>query len=567
MSADTIRLQYYRERLAGTLRALAEAPQLPVSFETGPVGLDGYGAHLPPLQQEPTDWTSWRALADRLALRYRYPPPLSRPLPGKFAPLVEALWQARAETMGARAWPGVASNLQTSLLECYGAPQSQFASVGLPERLGLIVHCQLGFLNLPGTLQSAIDCWKAELEVAGVHFEPLVALVDEPRSYAALSLRIARRLSRAEPKHDSPARQRPEIASSEPQTSKGRRRPNQNGRAETPNHLPDGVGDSSAYRIFSHSYDQSLRPGDLAGPDELGQLHRRLEAEMGPQRHLVARLARKLQAFLCASRPTGWRNFQEQGRLDPRHLHRLVTAPGWGLPYRQRANRFRRDTVVTLLLDNSASMRGQRIQMAALCADLLTRSLESSGIAVEVLGFTTVDWDGGATGALWREAGRPPNPGRIAARRHLLYKGADQPWRRVRNGLGLMFREDLLKENLDGEALEWAARRLLARPERRRILILLGDGVPHERATAAANGENYLRDHLQAVVQRLERHAGLELLAIGFGPGVQRNYPRAVRVRSPHELATVLTRELAQLLAGESIRGRADTAAFPHEDH
>lgn len=553
MSGDARRLQYRRERLAGTMRALAEAPRLTVSFDAGPVRLDAYGAHLPRLQHEPVDWASWRALSDRLALRCRYPLPLSRSLPDALAPIVEALWQARAEALGAREWPGVASNLESGMLAYDGLTQLQLSQLELPERLGLIAHGQLGVLGLKKALQSAVGGWQAELAAAGIRFEPLAVLADEPRRYAALSVRMARCLSQDEPQPRSPVRHSPERSSSEPPEARGRLRQSRKGRSDIPDMLADANAQSAPYRIFSRSFDQNLRPGDLAGPQALGQLYRRLEAETGSQRQLVMRLARKLEALLCAPRPAGWRDLQEQGCLDPRHLHRLVTAPGWPLPYRQRAERFRRDTVVSLLVDNSASMRGQRIQLAALCAAVLARSLERSGIAVEVLGFTTVDWDGGAAAASWRDAGRPPQPGRIAARRHLLYKSADQPWRRARNGMGLMLREDLLKENLDGEALEWAARRLLDRPEKRRILVLLGDGMPHERATAAANGEHYLGNHLQSVVERLQRLSDLELLAIGFGHGVQQYYPQAVRLKSPQELATVLTRELAGLLAGQRL--------------
>lgn len=563
MSSGAIRLQHCRERLAGTLRALAEAPQLAVSFDAGPVRLDAAGAHLPPLQRDPADWVSWRALSDRLALRYRYPLPLSRPLPTTLAPVVESLWQARAEAKGAREWPGVASNFQSGLLAFNQLAQPQPSQVDLPERLRLIVHSQLGVLVLRGPLLEAVERWKAELTAAGIRFEFLAALSEEPRRYAAQCMRIARTLSQAESEGLSPARQRPETSSREPAAARDRRRHSHNGQSETPDWLADVGACSHTYRVFSRLFDQTLRPGDLATPGELGELHRGLEAGADSQRHLVMRLARKLESLLCAPRPVGWRNLQEQGRLDPRQLHRLITTPHWTLPYRQRADRFRRDTVVSLLLDNSASMRGRRIELAALCADVLARSLERSGIAVEVLGFTTADWNGGEVAAAWRDAGRPPHPGRIAARRHLLYKSADQSWRRARNGLGLMLKDELLKENLDGEALEWAARRLLGRPERRRILILLGDGVPHERATAAANHEHYLRDHLQSVVRRLQRRPDLELLAIGFGPGVERYYSQAVSLQNPQDLATVLTRELAQLLAGRTLQGKPVRAASP----
>lgn len=563
MNSDAARLQRYRERLAGALRALAGAPQLAVSFDGGPAHLDADGAHLPPLDQPPTNWASWRALADRLALRYRHPLPLFRPLPDKLAPLVEALWQARAEAIGAREWPGVAFNLQSSLLESGRAALSQPTPANLPERLRLIAHHRLSVVPLPQALQQEVTNWEAKLMASGIDPGALSATLESPRRYAALSLCIARRLSDSAPDTTSPVRQRTQAPENDSSASRGRRRRDHTGDARTPELPGSDVTLSAAYRIFSRAHDQRLRPGDLAGPGELARLRRQLDTVAGPQRRLVARLARRLERQLRTPRPTGWQDQQEQGWLDPRRLHRLIVDPGWPRPYRERRTRNQRDTVVCLLLDNSASMRGRRIQLAALCANLLTLSLERCGIGVEVLGFTTADWDGGAAAAAWRDAGRPSHPGRIAVRRHLLYKSADQPWRRVRNGLGLMLRDDLLKENLDGEALEWAARRLLSRPERRRILIMLGDGAPHERATAEANGEGYLRSHLQTVIARLQRQPGLELLAIGFGPGVEQDFPRAVRLRSPLELAPVLTEELIRLLGSRKPRARRTSRARP----
>ncbi|NLO81324.1 MAG: hypothetical protein GX093_13680 [Xanthomonadaceae bacterium] len=472
MSGEDLRLQRCRARLAAALRALAEAPQLAVSFSGHSAWLDAASAHLPDLQQPPADWTGWRALADRLALRYRYPLPFSRPLPDRLAPLVEALWQARAEAMGARLWPGVAHNLQTSLAD------EQACVPVLPERLRLLVHHALGVFDLPPALQRQATRWQAELLDSGINLAELAAALESPRRYAALALQVARRLAPADSAPAPTARQRRQAGEDEAPLARGLRRAGRSGHAEGVVIPPAATEAARDYRIYSRAWDQTLHPTDLAGPDELARLRQRLDAELAAQRRLVTRLARRLEQRLQARSPTGWQDQREQGWLDPRRLHRLIVDPGWPFPYRERASRSRRDTVVCLLLDNSASMRGQRIRLAALCADLLPRSLERCGVKVEVLGFTTADWDGGAAAAAWREAGRPPNPGRLAVRRHIIYKSADQPWRQTRNGLGLLLRDDILKENLDGEALEWAAQRLLKRPERRRILLLLGDGAP-----------------------------------------------------------------------------------------
>lgn len=549
MSGQAARLQRCRERLAAALRALAEAPTLSVNFDAAPPRLDQDGAHLPPLEQEPNgaDWTAWRALADRLALRHRHPLPLRRSVAPALAPLVEALWQGRAEALGAQAWPGIAANLQATLPARAGAVQTTAGSVELPERLTLLVHEVLGVLPLTEAQRASAAAWRAELGLQQA-LERLATACDSPRPYAAQCLRIARRLRPAQQVPEPPRTPRPVKPVIETEAARGRRQRSRTGRTDAPDQSSQVPASVNRYRVYTRAFDRTLRPGDLAGAGELAALRRRLETAVGPQHRLIARLARQLERRLRISRPGGWRDLQEQGRLDPRRLHRVVTAPGWPLPYRRPALRAERDTAVTLLLDNSASMRGRRIQLAAVAAELLSRSLERCGFKVEVLGYTTADWDGGAAATAWRQAGQPSEPGRVAARLHVVYKGADQPWRRARNGLGLMLMDELLKENLDGEALEWAGARLRRRPERRRILVLLGDGVPHDRLTAAANGEYYLPAHLQAVIRRLERRADLELLAIGFGPAIERNYRRAVRVRRAEDLARALSAELVRLL-------------------
>ena len=554
MTAGEARLDRLRQRLAAALRGLAEDPALAVRFDAAEPRLDQTGAHLPALNRLPAqdDWIQWRALADRLALRRRHPPPLKRAIPAPVGVIVEALWQARAEAWGAHRWLGVAANISETMRLNEAPP----GTLPLPERAGLLAHRLLGVVDLPARTASALDDWARQLRAQGVPLDRLGGLEQEPRRYAAASLRVARSLAR---NMDSPAHTPVRAVTGQTDRAPvrtGRRRANRSTTTEPSESFPPSAeADSASYAVFSHAHDQTLRPGDLARAGELGHLRRQLEEAEPQDWRLVARLARLLERHLRAARPIGWLNLREEGRLDPRRLGRVVVEPGWPLAYRLRADRSAQDTVVTLLIDNSASMRGRRIRSAALCADLLTRSLERCGIKVELLGFTTASWDGGLCAEAWRQAGQPPRPGRLNARRHVIYKGADTPWRRARNALGLMMKEGLLKENIDGEALEWAARKLIRRPERRRVLILLGDGVPHDRATAAANDPGYLVRHLEQVVARLQARTDLELLAIGFGPAVARYYSRSVRLRRPEDLAPVLTDELAKLLGDRRSAG------------
>jgi cobaltochelatase CobT len=262
---------------------------------------------------------------------------------------------------------------------------------------------------------------------------------------------------------------------------------------------------------------------------------------------VVARLANRLQRRLMAQQNRAWEFDLEEGMLDPARLSRVVTDPFQPLSFKNERDTDFRDTVVTLLLDNSGSMRGRPITVAATCADILARTLERCGVKVEILGFTTKAWKGGRSKEDWLAAGRPPNPGRLNDLRHVIYKRADAPWRRARRNLGLMMREGLLKENIDGEALKWAHDRLIGRPEQRRILMVISDGAPVDDATLSANPGNYLERHLRSVIQWIETRSPVELIAIGIGHDVTRHYRRAVTITDAEQLGGAMTEKLAEL--------------------
>jgi cobaltochelatase CobT len=301
------------------------------------------------------------------------------------------------------------------------------------------------------------------------------------------------------------------------------------------------------YKIFTQKFDEIVKAAELCPPEELDQLRALLDKQLENLAGAVARLANKLQRRLMAQQNRSWEFDLEEGLLDTARLTRVVTDPLGALSFKVERDTDFRDTVVTLLIDNSGSMRGRPITIAAICGDILARTLERCGVKVEILGFTTRAWKGGKSREAWLEAGRPANPGRVNDIRHIIYKGADEPWRHARRNLGLMMREGLLKENIDGEALEWAKKRLLARTENRRILMVISDGAPVDDSTQSVNAGNYLEAHLRQVIEEIETRTPIQLVAVGIGHDVTRYYRRAVTLLDAEELAGALTDELAAL--------------------
>jgi cobaltochelatase CobT len=311
------------------------------------------------------------------------------------------------------------------------------------------------------------------------------------------------------------------------------------------------------YRPFTAKFDEMVAAEDLCEPEELDRLRSYLDKQLSHLQGVVARLANRLQRRLLAQQSRAWEFDLDEGLLDPARLSRVVVDPLHPLSFKREKDTNFRDTVVTLLLDNSGSMRGRPITVAATCADILARTLERCGVKVEILGFTTRAWKGGQSREAWLGAGKPPNPGRLNDLRHIVYKAADAPWRRARKNLGLMMREGLLKENIDGEALDWAHKRLLARTETRKILMMISDGAPVDDSTLSVNPGNYLERHLRWIIEDIENRSPVELIAIGIGHDVTRYYRRAVTIVDAEELGGAMTEKLAELFdehAPEEVR-------------
>ncbi len=323
---------------------------------------------------------------------------------------------------------------------------------------------------------------------------------------------------------------------------------------DTPSYIPPG-GEALAYRVYTTAHDEVIDANDLCSPVELARLRHQLDQQLTRFQGMIGRMANRLQRRLLAQQTRSWEFDLEEGILDTARLTRVVVNPEQALTYKMEQDTDFRDTIVTLLIDNSGSMRGRPIAVAAMCADILVRTLERCGVKVEILGFTTRSWKGGQSREKWLREGKSPNPGRLNDLRHIVYKPADSPWRRSRRALGLMLREGLLKENIDGEAILWAHQRVLGRQEQRRILMVISDGAPVDDSTLSANAGNYLEQHLREVIEWIEQRSPVELLAIGIGHDVTRYYRRAVTISDPEQLGGVMLSELSSLFDMESFKG------------
>jgi cobaltochelatase CobT len=320
--------------------------------------------------------------------------------------------------------------------------------------------------------------------------------------------------------------------------------------------VPPG-GDALGYGVFTTAFDEVVSVAELCGSAELARLRAQLDQSLMRFESMIGRMANRLQRKLLAQQTRSWDFDLEEGILDSARLARVVVNPSTPLSFKMERETAFRDTVVTLLIDNSGSMRGRPIAVAAMSADILARTLERCGVKVEILGFTTRAWKGGQSREAWLRAGKPAAPGRLNDLRHIVYKAADAPWRRARSNLGLMLREGLLKENIDGEAILWAHSRIAARPEQRRILMVISDGAPVDDSTLSVNPGNYLERHLRHVIADIETHSPIELLAIGIGHDVTRYYRRAVTISDPEQLGGALLGQLSSLFEPDTGRRAA----------
>lgn len=594
----------FKRAVTGCLRALARKPDLEVAFAAERPGLMGGKVRLPEPARKLTraEAAIVRGNADSIGLRIAcHDPALHRrlqPAGQQGRAVFEAVEQARVEAIGARRMDGVKLNLTAMLEEKYHRAKfedvTDRADAPIEDALALMVRERLTGQAPPPSAKKLVDLWRATIEDrAGKKLDQLEDVLEDQRHFGdavhdlleALEMGEDRSTDSEDQDEDGEEENRKqdsaddgdaadsgdmEKSSADDSQVSAEDMPDSAaeavdapsadmaddtdmGDAETPGEpqRPKNFGQNEPrgpdYRAFTNKFDETIAAEDLCEPEELERLRSYLDKQLSHLQGVVARLANRLQRRLMAQQNRSWDFDLEEGQLDPARLSRIITDPMHPLSFKAEKDTEFRDTVVTLLLDNSGSMRGRPITVAATCADILARTLERCGVKVEILGFTTRAWKGGQAREHWLTAGKPANPGRLNDLRHIIYKSADAPWRRARKNLGLMMREGLLKENIDGEALDWAHKRLLGRPEQRKILMMISDGAPVDDSTLSVNPGNYLERHLRWVIEEIETRSPVELIAIGIGHDVTRYYRRAVTIVDAEELGGAMTEKLAEL--------------------
>ena len=610
----------FKAAVGAAVRTVAGRHELEVSFTADRPILTADKARLAALPRLPTarDIAVARGQGDAMAMRMASHDAATH---RKMAPkdpdaraAFDALEQARVESLGCARMAGMSGNIaemiEDRLFRANYANVTDIADAPLAEALGLMMREKLAGIPIPPSGTPIVDLWRERIEGRiGTSLDELAEHLENQTEFSRRARRILHELDliaetdiddfdpEESDSSDQDAQNNQAMNGDEEENDGEADNADMEGTDEAPGEHedtgdvegmeadaadsdedaqaeagedspappPQGEGEhrlsnQPSYKVFTDKFDEIVSAADLCPPEELEQLRGLLDKQLEHLAGAVARLANKLQRRLMAQQNRGWDFDLEEGVLDTARLTRVVTDPLQALSFKAERDTEFRDTVVTLLIDNSGSMRGRPITIAAICGDILARTLERCGVKTEILGFTTRAWKGGKSREAWLDAGRPPNPGRVNDIRHIVYKGADEPWRHAKRNLGLMMREGLLKENIDGEALQWAHKRIVNRPENRRILMVISDGAPVDDSTQSVNPGNYLEAHLRAVIEEIETRSPVQLVAIGIGHDVTRYYRRAVTILDADELAGAMTDNLADLfdeeLPGEARRRR-----------
>lgn len=603
----------FKKALTEATRVIADNPDLTVTYSMDPAGMSGEAMRLPQVSRRMTreEVLIARGTADALALRHKYH---SDKTFGRYAPqgqmafdIYDALETARCEALGAKYMPGTAGNIDAkidndAMRRGYDGI-SKREDAPLAQAMGLYLRERATGREMPSGAGNILELWRDFIDgqTQGT-FDDIDSFLSDQQAFARLARRVIEELGYGDQLGEDPDEADPESEESaeaeeqeepesqgeddqqdeddteaSPESAQDEQQDMQEASmsedemsaddfaeevelpdesdVEPPQPAPASEADPN-YEVFTDANDEEIAAEELAEPAELERLRAYLDQQLDPLKGAVSRLANKLQRRLQAQQNRSWEFDLEEGILDAGRLARVVANPTTPLSFKVEKDTEFRDTVVTLLLDNSGSMRGRPISIAAICADVLARTLERCSVKVEILGFTTRAWKGGLAREEWLNAGRPQAPGRLNDLRHIIYKSADAPMRRTRQNLGLMMKEGLLKENIDGEALEWAHKRMIARPEARKILMVISDGAPVDDSTLSVNPANYLEKHLRDVIAMVEKRRQVELLAIGIGHDVTRYYDRAVTITDVEQLAGAMTEQLAALFDSDP-RARA----------
>ncbi|WP_420863025.1 cobaltochelatase subunit CobT [Algirhabdus cladophorae] len=606
----------FKKALAEATKVMADDADLAISYSVDPPGATSETIRLPQVSRRMTrnEVLLARGTADAYALRHKFHDSSthSRYVPqGQMArDIYEAMETARVEAVGAQYMPGTAGNIDAKIGD--EAMRKGYADIREPAQAPLataagylIRHLATG-RDLPEGADNVMELWRGFIEErAGGTLEGLEDMLSDQAAFSKFARQIIDDLGYGDQLGDDPDELDDENEDEAEEGQEDQQDPDSTGQDDQDNdeemdanpeqsqdqqqdasqatvsmddmadqemgdeaEMPDGdapleppapqpVSDADPnYQVYQTEHDEEIRAEDLAEPQELERLRAYLDQQLEPLKGAVSRLANKLQRRLQAQQNRSWEFDMEEGTLDAGRLARIVANPTTPLSFKVEHDTEFRDTCVTLLLDNSGSMRGRPISIAAICADVLARTLERCQVKTEILGFTTRAWKGGTCRENWLADGRPQQPGRLNDLRHIIYKSADAPWRRARPNLGLMMKEGLLKENIDGEALEWAHRRMMGRPEARKILMVISDGAPVDDSTLSVNPANYLEKHLRDVIEMVEKRRAVELIAIGIGHDVTRYYDRAVTITDVEQLAGAMTEQLASLFDSDP-RARA----------
>ena len=595
-------IDQFRRVLAGAARAIARDSEVEVVFASEAAPASGKTARVPSpgASMQPRLVAEARGAADAVALRLRHHDDrfhmAAAPLDPEARAVFDALETARVEALGSRSMAGVRSNLAElndarvrgdAILRARNAEE-----VPLSTAVALLARERLSGEAPPAAAKPGLDLVAPWIEEkAGVELDALALTIDDQAAFAKVVRRLLEDLELSAASDE--LQDEPEMGGDESEAEDGSspdegeedhgeresgqsemraEQVDEEGEGDTaPDEMElgedeispsDDISDNASttpsrrnwdlspptdYKAFTTRYDEVVEANELCDEEELTRLRAYLDQQMAGLHNVVTKLANRLQRRLMAQQARSWDFDQEEGLLDAARLARVVVNPMHSLSYKIERDTEFRDTIVSVLIDNSGSMRGRPIAIAGICADILTRTLERVGVQSEVLGFTTRAWKGGQSREQWLQEGRPVNPGRLNDLRHIVYKRADEPYRHAKRNLGLMMREGLLKENIDGEGLLWAHNRLIARPEERRILMVISDGAPVDDSTASANGGTYLERHLRQVIEWIERRSTVELIAIGIGHDVTRYYSRAVTIMDAEQLGGAMIEQLANL--------------------
>jgi cobaltochelatase CobT len=593
--------ELFKQAVTSTMRAISGNDQLNVSFGRGKAYIQGDQARVPLPDQHLSEnqLAVLRGTADKFALQTRFHNhtyhKARRPAAGIALDVFEAVEAARVASIGARLMRGVGFNLNAEVEQhcrnhSYDKLESQ-AQAPLGEAVGYYIREQLSGITLPPTATKLLDHWRDYIEdKIGYEVESLDACINDQREFTRLTRRILVDLglsdewgeesldAEGDPEQQDDSGESDSEAGDEASMEEAASDADMSDAVEGEVPVDMEAGDlsevdgedddagatpqvmqknwdrprDSNYTSYTQEFDEIIMADELCEPAELERLRGVLDSHLQNAQVIISKLANRLQRKLMAQQNRTWEFDLDEGMLDTSRLTNVIMDPFHPLAFKQEKEMTFRDTVVSLLIDSSGSMRGRSITIAAMCADILGRTLERCAVKVEILGFTTRAWRGGQSREQWLAAGKRPNPGRLNDLRHIIYKSADMPWRRARKNLGLMMREELLKENIDGEALLWAHNRIVLRPEDRRILMVISDGLPVDNSTLLVNPSNYLEQHLKYAIDLIENHSPVELVAIGIGHDVTHHYRRAVTITDAEQLGDAMTEQLVDLFGEES---------------